>query len=133
MPSSKKSPWQTTPTTPNEVSLEDGTGFEAVMAALEANPKMLRKMMEKRGMLGMLNHLRKREVAYRSMMANLLARGADAVDAVDQALANLAPEPSPEESQPSPGHEARISQLRRYVQSAPRTWPTEITASARKT
>ena len=133
MRSSTKSPWTTKPQTPNEVSLEDGTGFEAAMAALVSDQKRLKTMMQKRGMLGILNHLRKREVAYRTMMANLLARGVDAVDAVEQALANLVPEPSPEDQNPIPGHEPRISQLHRYVQSAPRTWPTEITVSARRT
>lgn len=123
-------PWTMEAPSPTAMALEEGAGFEAAMLHLEDNPTRLRELL-KLGEKETLTYLRDKEIQYRKALLGLLVRGVAEEEAKEGALASLVPMgPTRHKGIALPGHSLRVRTLRRVVQSAPRTWPTETIASS---
>lgn len=121
--------WRTTPRTKDEVSLESGAGFQAILAALEDNPTLAAKKVQALGMPAVLEELRAAELLERATEAQLVEGGASEDAAVEAAVAVVL-EPyrlTPDQPTPSPDHEAAATRLLMFLRSAPKTYPPEIT------
>lgn len=126
--------FRTSPANPDQPSLEAGQAFQGMLQALDEHPRFLFNLMRD-GPEKAINFLREREVQFRRIVAQQMVDGQRESEAVEIALDRVSlqlPEENPKLMMP-PGHEERMRSLRRFVQSAPRTWPPAITVSKKAT
>lgn len=129
--------FRTKPTSPDEVSLEGGRGYQAALSEILNNPPLLAHLWKTMGASRIRRMLQEAEMRFRAEDGRLAAAGvpddqaaeAGIVAALNSPL--LSPPQDPTETSSDQEHAQRERALRRFLASAPRTYPPETTGSPR--